>query len=166
MGRQSLPHTQSAQPVPAQPANHAGAAGHVPDAGAAGHPSAGAAGHSIGAADAGAAGHVRPVLALCCAGIRCRPVLPRPLRGKSCRPHPPPTPLSSMAWHAPPRTLFFTRSTHFVKPHTENTPLPKQNAPPSHYYKNLEKHLSNATHLHIRAVYVYSCRHAEPPRQL
>jgi len=115
---------------------------------------------------AGAVGHARPVLALCCAGSRCRPVRPCPRRGKSCRPHPPPTPRSSMAWHAPPRTLFFTRSTHFVKPHTQSTPLPKQNAPPSHYYKILKILLSNATHLHISAVYVYSCRHAEPSRQL
>jgi hypothetical protein len=88
-----------------------------------------------------------------------------PRSGKSCRPHPPPTPLCAMTRHALPRTLFVTRSTHFVKPHTQHHPLPKQNAPPPHYYKNLEKPLSNATHLHIHAVYVYSCRHAEPPRQ-
>jgi hypothetical protein len=83
----------------------------------------------------------RPVLALCspCA----RPVLAAP---RQILPTPPtPHPLFVADAVAPPRTLFFTRSTHFVKPHTQHTPLPKQNAPPSHYYKNLEKPLSNTT---------------------
>ena len=65
-------------PMPAQPANHAGAAGHVPDAGAAGHvPDAGEAGH---VPDAGEAGHARPVLALAALAALAAPrqILPTP----------------------------------------------------------------------------------------
>jgi hypothetical protein len=64
------------------------------------------------------------VLALCSPCPRC------PRSGKSCRPHPPPTPVCAMAWHAPPRTLFLTRSTHFVKPHTQSTPPTKAKRAP------------------------------------
>jgi len=122
MARQSLPRVCDA-----------GAAGH-PSAGAAGHPSAGAAGH---VPDAGAAGHARPVLALYWLASDAAPPAPMPSQRQILPPHPPPTLVCAMARHAPPRTLFLTRSTHFVKPHTQSTPLPKQNAPPSHYYKNL-----------------------------